>query len=459
ASAGIADAVVGSRSASATTGRRSPEQDPHIDTRYTEPAQRCPTDVSRTRGGEPAIPSALRLLPAVGTAGRRSAGRRRDRSLAHGRRRPRRGPHPGTTRPLQPQAPRGRRRHPLRVLPHQRRILLVRRHPAAVDVHDVPLAALYQPTGVAAPGHRVPRRRAAALEAHLQVAGLRVFQSQHPRRQGRGLRELPRRGRHHAADPAGHATDHAVVPRLPSRSGPAAAAARRNIQHAVARPRPARPGQAPGAGLPHRHPAHDGLLAMSPLDRLALQVAQAARTVAPSQPPAFDADAARRRLSAARGPVFWRSLEELADDEGFRHWLRQQQPRLAETLSMDRRGFLKLLGASMALAGLAACSKPPQTEIVPFVHGQPGQVGGLPRFFATALPRRGYAQGVLVENHDGRPTKVEGNPQHPASLGATDIYAQAAILQLWDPDRSQVVMHGNTVATWDDFQAVLLATT
>jgi molybdopterin-containing oxidoreductase family iron-sulfur binding subunit len=198
---------------------------------------------------------------------------------------------------------------------------------------------------------------------------------------------------------------------------------------------------------------------MSPLDRLALQVAQAARTVAPSQPPAFDADAARRRLSAARGPVFWRSLEELADDEGFRHWLRQQQPRLAETLSMDRRGFLKLLGASMALAGLAACSKPPQTEIVPFVHGQPGQVGGLPRFFATALPRRGYAQGVLVENHDGRPTKVEGNPQHPASLGATDIYAQAAILQLWDPDRSQVVMHGNTVATWDDFQAVLLATT
>jgi len=197
---------------------------------------------------------------------------------------------------------------------------------------------------------------------------------------------------------------------------------------------------------------------MSPLDRLAQQVAEAARTVAPQRPPTFDAGAARRRLAAARGPVFWRSLEELSDDEGFRHWLRRQQPQLAETLAMDRRGFLKLLGASMALAGLAACSRPPQGEIVPFVQGQPGEAGGLPRFFATALPRHGYAQGVLVENHSGRPTKVEGNPRHPASLGATDIYAQAAILQLWDPDRSQAVMHGGTVATWDGFQAALLAT-
>ncbi|MEO8809656.1 MAG: TAT-variant-translocated molybdopterin oxidoreductase [Rhodanobacter sp.] len=195
---------------------------------------------------------------------------------------------------------------------------------------------------------------------------------------------------------------------------------------------------------------------MSPLDQLGAQVASAGK-ITPPQLPAFDAQAARQRLADARGPVFWRSLEELSGDEGFQHWLRNQHPQLAQTLEMDRRGFLKLLGASLALAGLAACSSPPQTGIVPFVHGQPGQTGGLPRFFATTLTRRGYAQGVLVENNSGRPTKVEGNPQHPASLGATDIFAQAAVLQMWDPDRSQSVMHDKVNATWDDFGAAWLA--
>jgi molybdopterin-containing oxidoreductase family iron-sulfur binding subunit len=89
------------------------------------------------------------------------------------------------------------------------------------------------------------------------------------------------------------------------------------------------------------------------------------------------------------------------------------------------------------------------------VHKPIGQVDGLPRYFATTLTRNGYAHGVLVRDNQGRPTKVEGNPQHPASLGSTDIFAQAAILQLWDPDRSQSVMHGNSVATWDDFTAAL----
>ncbi|MGH8216235.1 MAG: hypothetical protein ACREPZ_11160, partial [Rhodanobacteraceae bacterium] len=131
--------------------------------------------------------------------------------------------------------------------------------------------------------------------------------------------------------------------------------------------------------------------------------------------------------------------------------------RLGEALLMDRRGFLKLLGASLALAGLAACSHPPQTEIVPYVHTPIGQVDGLPRYFATVLLREGYAQGVLVENHQGRPTKVEGNPDHPASLGGTDIFAQAAILQLWDPDRSQSVRDRGVISTWDDFVAAALA--
>ncbi|HJU08798.1 MAG TPA: TAT-variant-translocated molybdopterin oxidoreductase, partial [Rhodanobacteraceae bacterium] len=169
------------------------------------------------------------------------------------------------------------------------------------------------------------------------------------------------------------------------------------------------------------------------------------------QPPPFDLDAARTQLRDARGPRYWRSLEELADAEGFQAWLKTQFPQLAQGAPLDRRGFLKFIGASMALAGLTACSHPPQTQLVPYVHGQDEWATGLPRYFATTLTRNGYAQGVLVRSDEGRPTKVEGNPQHPASLGATDIFAQAAILQLWDPDRSQSVMHGETVATWDDF--------
>jgi molybdopterin-containing oxidoreductase family iron-sulfur binding subunit len=170
----------------------------------------------------------------------------------------------------------------------------------------------------------------------------------------------------------------------------------------------------------------------------------------------FASDAARTRFAVARGPAFWRSLEELADSEAFLRWLRQQHPQFAQELTLDRRRFLKFLGASLALAGVTACSHPPQDEIVPYVHSPLGQVDGLPRFFATALVRDGYARGVLVESQMGRPTKVEGNPQHAASLGATDIFAQAAVLQLWDPDRSQTVMHRADAASRDDFAAALL---
>src|SRR6185312_863514 len=170
----------------------------------------------------------------------------------------------------------------------------------------------------------------------------------------------------------------------------------------------------------------------------------------------FDPAGARAELSGQSGPVLWRSLEELADNEAFRQWLRQEQPRLAEVLGLDRRQFLRTLGAALALAGVTACGRPPQNEIIPYVHAPVGQVDGLPRFFATALTRNGYAHGVLVENHMGRPTKIEGNPRHPASLGATDIFAQAAILQLWDPDRSQAVMHREDVTSWEAFGAELL---
>lgn len=121
-----------------------------------------------------------------------------------------------------------------------------------------------------------------------------------------------------------------------------------------------------------------------------------------------------------------------------------------------RRRFLKLMAASAALAG-AGCSGPPAETIVPYATMPEQGVPGLPMFYATAFVRNGLAHGVLVESNMGRPTKVEGNPDHPVSAGATDVFAQASILQLWDPDRSQAVFRGEEMATWGAFEAALQA--
>jgi molybdopterin-containing oxidoreductase family iron-sulfur binding subunit len=131
-------------------------------------------------------------------------------------------------------------------------------------------------------------------------------------------------------------------------------------------------------------------------------------------------------------------------------------PLAAEPQSMARRDFLKLMAASMALAG-AGCSGPPQEVIVPYVQMPEKMVPGQPLFYATAFMRRGVAQGVLVECDMGRPTKVEGNPHHPSSGGATDVFAQASVLQLWDPERSQTVRQRGALSTWDAFEAALPA--
>ncbi len=122
----------------------------------------------------------------------------------------------------------------------------------------------------------------------------------------------------------------------------------------------------------------------------------------------------------------------------------------------SRRRFLKLMAASAALAG-AGCSGPPPEAIVPYVRMPEQDVPGLPLFYATAFVRRGFAHGVLVETNMGRPTKVEGNPEHPVSGGATDVFAQASILQMWDPDRSQTVQQGTELSSWSAFEAALEA--
>ncbi|QDZ27915.1 4Fe-4S dicluster domain-containing protein [Noviherbaspirillum sp. UKPF54] len=131
-----------------------------------------------------------------------------------------------------------------------------------------------------------------------------------------------------------------------------------------------------------------------------------------------------------------------------------RRPHIPIVPDAERRTFLKLMAASMALAG-AGCSGPPQETILPYVDMPENMVPGKPLYYATAFMHRGYAQGVLVENNMGRPTKIEGNPRHPASLGATSVFAQASVLQLWDPDRSQAVRQGGALSTWDAFRAAL----
>ncbi|HVO95595.1 MAG TPA: TAT-variant-translocated molybdopterin oxidoreductase, partial [Terriglobales bacterium] len=170
-----------------------------------------------------------------------------------------------------------------------------------------------------------------------------------------------------------------------------------------------------------------------------------------------DLNAIRQRLSGARGPEYWRCLEELADSGGFKELVSREAPRQAAVWSdaLDRRDFLKLMGASLALAGLSGCLSsspaPPDEKIVPYVKQPEEIVPGKPLYFATAMPLQGYGRGILVESHMGRPTKVEGNPDHPASFGATDAVTQASVLGLYDPDRSHAISNAGRISTWNAF--------
>ncbi|WP_206108151.1 TAT-variant-translocated molybdopterin oxidoreductase [Paludisphaera soli] len=157
----------------------------------------------------------------------------------------------------------------------------------------------------------------------------------------------------------------------------------------------------------------------------------------------------------ATGPRYWRSLSELADDGAFTEQARKAAARAQAAIhgldDASRRKFLTLMGASFALAGVSGCAVQPAEKIVPYVEQPELIVPGKPLFFATATSLGGDALGLLVESHMGRPTKIEGNPSHPASRGATDIFSQAEVLSLYDPDRSQVVVRNGGVETWERF--------
>jgi len=141
------------------------------------------------------------------------------------------------------------------------------------------------------------------------------------------------------------------------------------------------------------------------------------------------------------GKKYWQSLDQLADTPEFRQKLEREFPAGADELNssdVSRRSFIKLMGASTALAGLSlgACRRP-EKHLVPFTKSAEWSIPGKPLFYATSMPHRRGAQPLVVTTHDGRPTKIEGNPYHPSSGGATGTFAQSSLLDMYDPDRSR----------------------
>ena len=169
----------------------------------------------------------------------------------------------------------------------------------------------------------------------------------------------------------------------------------------------------------------------------------------------LDLTAVRQKLAGQQGKKYWRTLEELAADPHFEEMLHREYPRGASEWddSVDRRDFMKLMGASLALAGMAGCGLPSEEHIVPYVKQPEGMILGKPQHYATVMPFGGDALGLLVESHEGRPTKIEGNPDHPSSMGATDAFAQATVLDLYDPDRAKTTSNMGELSTWEAFQA------
>ena len=154
---------------------------------------------------------------------------------------------------------------------------------------------------------------------------------------------------------------------------------------------------------------------------------------------------------------YWRSLEELADSPVFEEFVRREYPQHAEEWNdpIERRTFLKIMGASLALAGLSGCVIQPPEKIIPYIKQPEEEVPGRGLWFASAFTLGGIATPVLVRSNEGRPTKIEGNPDHPSTGGATatDIFSQASILTLYDPDRSQAPSYRSETRPWTAFVA------
>jgi molybdopterin-containing oxidoreductase family iron-sulfur binding subunit len=174
-------------------------------------------------------------------------------------------------------------------------------------------------------------------------------------------------------------------------------------------------------------------------------------------PPRFDLERIRA-VTGGGSKRFWSSLEELIDEEGFRDWLTGEFPAASSMFDdPGRRQFLKLMGASLLLGGLTACNEQTRSDqALPYVN-QPDQiVPGVARFYATAVLFEGYAQPVIATTYAGRPTKLDGNPDHPVTGGSSDAFMQSAIFGLYDPERSKIPVRDGAPSTWGAFGNELL---
>ncbi len=165
----------------------------------------------------------------------------------------------------------------------------------------------------------------------------------------------------------------------------------------------------------------------------------------------------REKILGKSGKEYWRSIEEFTDAPEFAEYVKYEHPEQADTWdsALSRRNFVKVMGASLALAGLSGCVIQPSEKIVPYVNQPEDLIPGKPLFYATAMTLGGIATGLLAKSNEGRPTKIEGNPEHPGSLGATDTRAQASLLNLYDPDRSKEILFRNEPKTWQTFMNAL----
>lgn len=165
----------------------------------------------------------------------------------------------------------------------------------------------------------------------------------------------------------------------------------------------------------------------------------------------------RNKILSENGKDYWRSVDEFVDAPEFEEFVKREYPVHSEDWdnAISRRNFVKLMGATLAFAGLSGCVIQPAEKIVPYVQSPEDMLPGKPLYFATAMSVGGFATGLLAKSFDGRPIKLEGNPQHPGSLGSTDVLAQASLLDMYDPDRSQAILYRGTPKSWQNFMTTM----
>src|SRR6185312_13355163 len=252
--------------------------------------------------------------------------------------------------------------------------------------------------------------------------------------------------RHDGAHLPRQGADDAILSRLPPRSGAAFAAEGSGRQHdleTAGRCGSARP-RADEAIWHPRRTAYPLLCVPSMTTRAC--------------PSRFDLERLRE-ITGRGGKRFWSSLEELIDEEGFRAWLAAEFPAASSMFDdPGRRQFLKLMGASLLLAGLGGCSEQTNSDhALPYVNQPEEMVPGVPRYYATAVTLDGYAQPVIATTYSGRPTKLDGNPDHPMTRGKSDAFMQSAVFGLYDPERSKIPAHNGVAASWAAFDGALAA--